>query len=338
MEARERGENKKPENLNRDSVVGFESLPQELVLDIFSFLNTAEDLCAVSLVCKQFHHIANDDQLWLPLSSPQWNVPSGGWKEAYITWIRKAIAVYSKKRISQPQPAAPPPSPSGLNAGYDVLVKILLVGDAGVGKSSLLLRFADDTFTSTFISTIGVDFKIRTVEIGGLRVKAQIWDTAGQERFRTITSSYYRGARGFLLVFDVSDVESFNNLRAWFNEIEGYASEERTILLIGHKQDMYDQRQVDREVAEKFATEHGMDYVEASAKTGENVDEAFIQLLTTIVLGAKFGYGVAGPRPQYIPSITTLEKLGLLPAAQQDNKQKQESNQTKNKERKCIIH
>ncbi|XP_059911082.1 ras-related protein Rab-35b isoform X3 [Gadus macrocephalus] len=102
---------------------------------------------------------------------------------------------------------------------YDYLFKLLIIGDSGVGKSSLLLRFADNTFSGNYITTIGVDFKIRTVEINGEKVKLQIWDTAGQERFRTITSTYYRGTHGVIVVYDVTSAESFVNVKRWLHEI-----------------------------------------------------------------------------------------------------------------------
>ena len=107
-----------------------------------------------------------------------------------------------------------------MNSEYDYLFKLLLIGDSGVGKSCLLLRFADDTYTESYISTIGVDFKIRTIELDGKTIKLQIWDTAGQERFRTLTSSYYRGCHGIILVFDVNERSSFDNLKQWLDELE----------------------------------------------------------------------------------------------------------------------
>ncbi|KAL4341336.1 hypothetical protein GQ457_08G012770 [Hibiscus cannabinus] len=129
------------------------------------------------------------------------------------------------------------PSARG-RADYDYLIKLLLIGDSGVGKSCLLLRFSDGSFTTSFITTIGIDFKIRTVELDGKRIKLQIWDTAGQERFRTITTAYYRGAMGILLVYDVTDESSFNNIRNWIRNIEQHASDNVNKILVGNKADM----------------------------------------------------------------------------------------------------
>ncbi|XP_021285725.1 GTP-binding protein YPTM2-like isoform X2 [Herrania umbratica] len=132
---------------------------------------------------------------------------------------------------------------------YDYLFKLLLIGDSGVGKSCLLLRFADDSYLDSYISTIGVDFKIRTVEQDGKTIKLQIWDTAGQERFRTITSSYYRGAHGIIIVYDVTDQESFNNVKQWLSEIDRYASENVNKLLVGNKCDLTANKVVSYETA-----------------------------------------------------------------------------------------
>ncbi|CAF4988266.1 unnamed protein product, partial [Rotaria socialis] len=103
---------------------------------------------------------------------------------------------------------------------YDYLFKLLLIGDSGVGKTCVLLRFCDSAFSTTFISTIGIDFKIRTIDLDGRKIKLQIWDTAGQERFKTITTAYYRGAMGIMLVYDITSEKSFDNIKNWIRNIE----------------------------------------------------------------------------------------------------------------------
>jgi len=168
------------------------------------------------------------------------------------------------------------------NSEYDYLFKLLLIGDSGVGKSCLLLRFADDTYTESYISTIGVDFKIRTVELDGKTIKLQIWDTAGQERFRTITSSYYRGAHGIIIVYDITDVESFNNVRQWLFEIDRFASEHVNKLLVGNKSDLVNKRVVTKETATEFAEGLGIPFLETSAKNSTNVEEAFLTMAAQI--------------------------------------------------------
>ncbi|WIA44030.1 hypothetical protein OEZ86_010402 [Tetradesmus obliquus] len=165
---------------------------------------------------------------------------------------------------------------------YDFLFKLLLIGDSGVGKSCLLLRFADDTYTESYISTIGVDFKIRTVELDGKVIKLQIWDTAGQERFRTITSSYYRGAHGIIVVYDVTDQDSFNNVKQWLNEIDRYANENVNKLLVGNKSDLTSKRVVDYQTAKAFADEIGIPFLETSAKNSSNVEQAFMTMAAEI--------------------------------------------------------
>lgn len=159
---------------------------------------------------------------------------------------------------------------------YDHLFKLLLIGDSGVGKSCLLLRFADDTYTDSYISTIGVDFKIKTIELEGKTIKLQIWDTAGQERFRTITSSYYRGAHGIIVVYDVTDSETFNNVKQWLHEIDRYANENVNKLLVGNKCDLVQKRQVEYNHAAEFAGQLGIPFIETSAKTAANVEKAFM--------------------------------------------------------------
>ncbi|KAK4705818.1 hypothetical protein P7C70_g388, partial [Phenoliferia sp. Uapishka_3] len=168
------------------------------------------------------------------------------------------------------------------NPSYDMLAKMLLIGDSGVGKSCLLLRFCDDAWTPSFITTIGIDFKIRTIELEGKRIKLQIWDTAGQERFRTITTAYYRGAMGILLVYDVTDERSFNNIRTWHANVEQHASEGVNKVLIGNKCDWTDKKVITEQQGQELADELGLRYLETSAKTNINVEEAFFALARDI--------------------------------------------------------
>ncbi|KAI4454902.1 hypothetical protein MML48_9g00002211 [Holotrichia oblita] len=168
---------------------------------------------------------------------------------------------------------------------YDHLFKLLIIGDSGVGKSSLLLRFADNTFSGSYITTIGVDFKIRTVNIDGQRIKLQIWDTAGQERFRTITSTYYRGTHGVIVVYDVTNGESFANVKRWLLEIEQNCDVVNKVL-VGNKNDCPDRKVVLTEDAERFARTLNIILFETSAKDNLNVEEMFL-CVTRLVLKSK---------------------------------------------------
>lgn len=147
-----------------------------------------------------------------------------------------------------------------------------------MGKSCLLLRFCEDQFTPSFITTIGIDFKIRTIDLDGKRVKLQVWDTAGQERFKTITTAYYRGAMGILLVYDVCDEKSFNNIRSWYANVQQHASENVVLILVGNKSDMGDKRVISTEQGQDLANELGIPFIEASAKTNDNVEDTFYSL------------------------------------------------------------
>lgn len=161
---------------------------------------------------------------------------------------------------------------------YDYLMKLLLIGDSGVGKSCLLLRFSDDSFTPSFIATIGIDFKIRTIDLDNKKIKLQIWDTAGQERFRTITTAYYRGAMGILLVYDVTDEKSFHNIRNWIKNIDEHASEGVNKILVGNKCDCEEKKVISREQGQALADEYGIPFLETSAKSNINVEEGFFTL------------------------------------------------------------
>ena len=169
---------------------------------------------------------------------------------------------------------------------YDLIFKVLLIGNSGVGKSSLFLRFVDDIWEDNFVPTIGVDFKIKTLIIEEKKIKLQIWDTAGQDRFRTIVSSYYRGAHGILLIFDLTDIESFKSLNNWLIEIERNANKNVIKILIGNKCDL-NERKVTMKQASEFAEENGMKYIETSAKNNINVVDAFRTLGMELIISSK---------------------------------------------------
>eukprot|EP01117_Protostelium_nocturnum_P002635 TRINITY_DN1341_c0_g1_i2.p2 TRINITY_DN1341_c0_g1~~TRINITY_DN1341_c0_g1_i2.p2 ORF type:complete len:204 (-),score=59.00 TRINITY_DN1341_c0_g1_i2:152-763(-) len=167
---------------------------------------------------------------------------------------------------------------------YDYIFKFVVVGDSGVGKSGLLQRFADDYFTELAISTIGVDFKIRTMEVDGKVVKLQLWDTAGQERFRSISSSYYRCSHGIFIVYDITNKHTFDNVEeCWLKEVGKYSQTSCTKFLVGNKSDLENKRQVDSRLAETYAAHNNMEFMETSAKSSKNVEEAFIEMVRTTV-------------------------------------------------------
>ncbi|XP_034482765.1 ras-related protein Rab-26 isoform X1 [Drosophila innubila] len=160
---------------------------------------------------------------------------------------------------------------------FDIMGKVIMLGDSGVGKTSLLIRFRDGRYVpSYFLSTVGIDFRNKVVVVDGTRVKLQIWDTAGQERFRSVTHAYYRDAHALLLLYDVTNKTTYDNIRAWLGEIREYAQEDVVIVLIGNKADCgSSERQVKREDGERLGREHNVPFMETSAKTGLNVELAF---------------------------------------------------------------
>ena len=166
------------------------------------------------------------------------------------------------------------------------LFKIIIVGDSGVGKSSLLLRYSEDSYNNKLISTIGVDFKIKTLQINNKAIKLQVWDTAGQERFRTLTAGYYRGAQGIILAYDVTNRDSFVHLSNWITEINSNAPMNVKKILIGTKNDLQEKKEVSSEEGNNLANQWKIPFFETSAKDANNVEGAFLTLtlhiLTTI--------------------------------------------------------
>lgn len=167
---------------------------------------------------------------------------------------------------------------------YDYLFKIVLIGDSGVGKSNLLSRFTRNEFNLESKTTIGVEFATRSVIADSKLIKAQIWDTAGQERYRAITSAYYRGAVGALLIYDISKLSSFENIEKWLKELREHAELHIVIMLVGNKSDLKGLRAVRSEDAAIFAERNGIAFMETSALDGGNVEVAFQRVITGNVL------------------------------------------------------
>lgn len=165
----------------------------------------------------------------------------------------------------------------------DLVYKILLLGDSEVGKSCFLMRYADNVFVDNYITTIGLDYKLKYIQLeSGETIKVQLWDTAGQDRYRTIAKNYYKGSHGILLLYDITKVNSFENIRDWIKDIREEVYEKAIIFLIGNKNDKVDERKVSTEEGSKLAEEYHLPFFEASAKSGENVEEIFKALYKKI--------------------------------------------------------
>uniref|UniRef100_A0A2P2JMU2 Ras-related protein Rab11D n=1 Tax=Rhizophora mucronata TaxID=61149 RepID=A0A2P2JMU2_RHIMU len=164
----------------------------------------------------------------------------------------------------------------------DYVFKVVLIGDSAVGKSQILSRFARNEFNLDSKATIGVEFQTRTLVIQHKSVKAQIWDTAGQERYRAVTSAYYRGAVGAMMVYDITKRQTFEHIPRWLEELRGHADKNIVIILIGNKTDLENQRAVPTEDATEFAQKEGLFFLETSALEATNVENAFLTVLTEI--------------------------------------------------------
>ena len=203
---------------------------------------------------------------------------------------------------------------------YDDIFKLLIIGDSGVGKSCLLMRFSDDTFASTYASTIGVDFRVRNIQLNNKKVKLQIWDTAGQERFATISSSYYRGVHGIMIVYDVSNKESFDRVaNHWVKELEKYPETQSCAkLLIGNKIDVEESKiKVGFDQANDFANENGFQFLQTSAKNTTNVEKAFLQITQMVMqIKEKNGFDKRGSRSG--KDTITDEEINRLRAQNND--------------------
>ena len=165
----------------------------------------------------------------------------------------------------------------------DCVYKVLLLGDSTVGKTCFLMKYTDKSFQEVHMSTIGLDYRLKTMTLkNGKNIKLQIWDTAGQDRFRAITKNYYKGANGIILIYDVTSIQTYENVKNWITQIREEASKNVVIYIAGNKIDMEEERKVTTEEGQKLADEYGFPFIETSAKSGINIDETFSDLVEKI--------------------------------------------------------
>ena len=169
------------------------------------------------------------------------------------------------------------------NAGVDRCYKLLLMGESNVGKTSLILRYTENEFQTSGISTCGVDVKVKFVSVDNIKIKLVIWDTAGQERFRGLAKNYFRGANGFILVYDITNKNSFDKLKGWMNDAKEKNDDEYKMVVIGNKKDCEDEREVDSKLLKEFGDKNGVMTMEVSAKTGEGVDSLFTAMVKELL-------------------------------------------------------
>lgn len=179
------------------------------------------------------------------------------------------------------------------------VIKIIIIGESGVGKTAILRRLLDNSFSEEAQSTIGVEFESRSMNIDGKSVKLQIWDTAGQERFRSIAKAYFRNAHGALLVFDITERRTFDALTTWITDVHTLCDDNVVLQLIGNKSDMQDKRGVTLAEAENFAERHKMKYLETTAKAGDNINEAFIKIASEILKKEQYNTQKVSPPTQF---------------------------------------
>ncbi|XP_059485374.1 ras-related protein Rab-3 isoform X2 [Neocloeon triangulifer] len=239
-------------------------------------------------------HVAADPKVPKPKPRPTEaeNVPKAVPRDGEQKTKPTLSAEHPSRRVRNPKYTRTYPLPmagqdpkwqkDAADQNFDYMFKLLIIGNSSVGKTSFLFRYADDSFTSAFVSTVGIDFKVKTVFRHDKRVKLQIWDTAGQERYRTITTAYYRGAMGFILMYDITNEESFNSVQDWVTQIKTYSWDNAQVILVGNKCDMEDERVISFERGKQLAEQLGIEFFETSAKENINVKAVFERLVDII--------------------------------------------------------
>jgi small GTP-binding protein len=189
-------------------------------------------------------------------------------------------------------------------------IRIIVIGDSGVGKTQMMMRYCEDSFTQITQSTVGVDFKLKVVNVDGVQYKIQIWDTAGQERFRNIVENYYRRAQGIILVYDVTSQNTFDALPEWLSSIDKFAPPDSPIVLCGNKSDLVST--VASETGERFANEKGLPFFLTSAANGEGIEDAFLAITRKVLESGKTTKSTNEPSPAPVPAPATSRKKGKV--------------------------
>ena len=166
---------------------------------------------------------------------------------------------------------------------YDEKIKLMILGDSTVGKSSILRQYCKKEFHEKYIGTIGIDFQIKYININNKKIKLQIWDTAGQERYRVVTKNYFNSSDGFIIIYDITNRESFNNVKNWIEQITALAGENIKCIIFGNKNDLNNKRQVQKDEGKELAKNYNFNFFETSAKDGSNVEEGFNSIATSVM-------------------------------------------------------
>ncbi|ELR16560.1 Ras family protein [Acanthamoeba castellanii str. Neff] len=282
--------------------LGLHSLPPEVVVHVLSFVANAHDLCSLSMVSRALAAVSRDDALWKPLGHPSWAdhlSSEGGWKGAYMRWLRAAV---SQKRDTHTLPLKP-------STPGDYLAKVVMQGDYGAGKSAIIRRYARDEFEAHHSPTFGAAFERRCVEWHANRIQLQLWDMSGQDRYRSLSPMYFRGAHGAVVVYDIANRSTFDKVGRWLEETRTYGQEGLVVVVAGNKTDLASstRRAVTELEGRRKAEELGALFCECSAKTGDGVAHVFDLLVGGLMGGWQRVAHMA--TPAHVPSEALLAQL-----------------------------
>jgi Ras-related protein Rab-11A len=215
-----------------------------------------------------------------------------------------------------------------ISEAYDIIFKVVLIGDSGVGKTNILSRYIKDDFSIETKNTVGVEFGSKIIKFKENTIKIQIWDTAGQERYRSITNAYYKGAKGAMVVYDISKRYTFDNIDKWISELKNSGDEDVNILLVGNKCDLEDQREITKEEAEKKAENFKCAFIETSAMQAVNIEKAFNMLVENV--SKKF----VNKENNTVKNLDDIKGTAIV-LNNNENKNENEEDKTNGKKKKC---